>query len=145
MLNPKIFEESSTVFGKPNIDLFASRINRQVSSYVAWKPEPEAFAIDAFSIKWDFDLNYAFPPFNMIGRTIAKAEREKANMILIVPDWPTQVWFPQAMKLSDNKLYFAPHKNNLILPHREEAVHPMAKKLRMVAINCKQKTSSKHR
>ena len=49
-LNPKIYKAVCDTFGTPEIDLFASRINRQTEKYVSWKPEPEAFAFDAFSI-----------------------------------------------------------------------------------------------
>ena len=34
--------------GNPSIDLFASRLNHQVSCYVSWKPDPGAAFIDAF-------------------------------------------------------------------------------------------------
>ena len=36
----------------PEIDLFASRINCQFPQYVAYRPDPGAVAIDAFSIPW---------------------------------------------------------------------------------------------
>ena len=42
----------SQVFYIPWVDLFASRLNRQVDLFVSWKPEPEAWAVDAFSISW---------------------------------------------------------------------------------------------
>lgn len=35
---------------EPECDLFATRVNKQFEKYVSWKPEPESFAIDAFSI-----------------------------------------------------------------------------------------------
>jgi len=33
---------------------------------------------DAFQIHWDKSLNYAFPPFCLIGRVLAKLQREKS-------------------------------------------------------------------
>ena len=48
---------------KPDIDLFASRINHQFSNYVSYRPDPETIAIDAISLNWsNLDFN-AFPPF----------------------------------------------------------------------------------
>jgi len=37
-LDRKIFKRICKVFGKPEIDLFASRLNRQVKTYCAWHP-----------------------------------------------------------------------------------------------------------
>ncbi|KAK6169841.1 hypothetical protein SNE40_020818 [Patella caerulea] len=51
-LNKSLFNELSDIFGHPDIDMFASRLNKQINKYVAWKPDPQAFAIDAFSIPW---------------------------------------------------------------------------------------------
>jgi hypothetical protein len=44
------------------VDLFASAWNRQLDFFVSWKPQPEAMAVDAFSINWIILKGYAFPP-----------------------------------------------------------------------------------
>ena len=49
-LNNKIFEKIVHVFGQPEIDLFASRLNKKVDRFVSWKPDPEAEANNAFSM-----------------------------------------------------------------------------------------------
>lgn len=41
-----IFERLCGWFGVPDIDLFASRINAQLPTYVSWKPDPGAKYID---------------------------------------------------------------------------------------------------
>ena len=45
---------------KPDVDLFASRINHQFPRYVSSRPDPEAIAIDAFSLNWSTLNFYAF-------------------------------------------------------------------------------------
>ena len=51
---------------KPEIDSFAPRLNHQCSNYVSYRPDPEALAIDAYSLDWS-NLNlYAFPPLSVI-------------------------------------------------------------------------------
>ena len=37
----------------PEIDLFASPINYQVKPFVPYKPNPEAFAVNAFLLNWN--------------------------------------------------------------------------------------------
>ena len=43
-----------------SFDLFASRLNHKVSSYSAWKPDPRARFIDAFSVYWSSFGNLRF-------------------------------------------------------------------------------------
>lgn len=50
---------------KSNIDLFASWLNHKLKPFVAYQPDPEAEAINAFSISWKPYLFYAFPPFSI--------------------------------------------------------------------------------
>ena len=51
---------------KPDIDVFASRINNQVDKFVSYQPDPHAFAVDAFSMDWQGLNFYAFPPFSCV-------------------------------------------------------------------------------
>ena len=50
MLSAPIFQRIVALFGKPDIDLFASRLNAQVEDYVSLKPHPIAKFVDAFTI-----------------------------------------------------------------------------------------------
>ena len=80
----------------PHIDLFASRINYQLEKYVSFKPDPGAFAIDAFTPDWANLKLYAFPPFNVIPMVLRKIQADKATGIYVFLNWPTQAWFPKA-------------------------------------------------
>ncbi len=51
-LKPKLFDYIVSQFGAPDIDLFASRSNKQLDNYVSWRPDPYAKFIDAFSESW---------------------------------------------------------------------------------------------
>ena len=42
----KLFQKIIDKFGKPDINLFASRINRELKRYVSWNPEPETMAVN---------------------------------------------------------------------------------------------------
>ena len=74
-----------------DIDLFASKLNFQIKKSCAWKPEPLASFIDAFTLNWnDFNSVYIFPPFSLLGSCVQKIRMEKAKGIVIAPLWPTQ-------------------------------------------------------
>lgn len=61
-LNTAIFSKINNLWGPLELDLFASRLNRQLDKYVAWRRDPEATYIDAFSLSWTDKSIYVFPP-----------------------------------------------------------------------------------
>ena len=84
----------------PGIDLFATHINCQFHQYVAYRPDAEAVAIDAFSIPWTGLKLYAFPPFSVIPSLLKKIQEDQAERVCLLPSWPTQPWFPKAMQIA---------------------------------------------
>lgn len=71
------FKKILLMFGEPDIDLFASRINHQQSVYASWLLDPGSAYIDAMSFSWKNLFIYAFPPFSMIWPTIQKINMDK--------------------------------------------------------------------
>ena len=45
-------------------------------------------------MSWEDVTFYAFPPFSILPRVLQKVRADKAQGVLIVPRWPTQVWWP---------------------------------------------------
>ena len=128
------YSQLVALWGRPSIDLFASRLNHKVIPYVAWKPDPGASAIDAFTLNWsDYSLSCCFPPFSLIGKVLQKIQMEKATAILVVPDWTSQFWYPMLLKLLDGPPYHIRHQaKTLTLPHNPEKTHPLHPKLRLI-------------
>ena len=75
----------------PEIDLFATLINCQFPQYVAYRPDPEAVAIDAFSIPWSGLKFYAFPSFSVIPSLLKKIQEDQAEGVCVLPSWLTTV------------------------------------------------------
>ena len=72
MLNKNAFEKIIQYLQfYPKIDLFASRLNKQLPVFVSYRPDPEAAYVNLFSMEWKIEF-YAFPPFSLIGRIIQK-------------------------------------------------------------------------
>ena len=133
-LNPAVLANAIKQFKfEPEIDLFASRLNKQFDCYCTYKPDPDAMYIDAFSISWNTLRLYCFPPFSCILQTIQKIKRDHAQGILVVPDWPTQPWYPllQALLLQKPVL-LQPSSTLLSLPAFPHTVHILHKKMRIL-------------
>ena len=133
-LNEEIFLKISRIWGMPDIDMFASRLNKQVDCFVSWRPDPDAFAVDGFSLNWsNYALIYAFVPFSLIGRTIQKLRQDVAEMVLVAPVWLTQNWYPAVLELLiDNPRIFKVTGNTLTIPQSEK-IHPLVNKLHLMA------------
>ena len=98
-LDGEVFRQITVKLGSPNIDLFASRTNTKIKNFCAWKPDPEAVCIDAFTINWHPYFVYAFPPFCLIGRVLQKIATEVVTGVIIFPYWPTQPWFSKLAQM----------------------------------------------
>ena len=133
-LSTNVFYEICQNFGFPDIDLFASRNNKQIDKYVSWKPEPDAYAVDAFSIQWSNDFMYIFPPFSIVGKVMRKIIEEKVRVILIIPYWPTQYWYPMAIRAAKEVMVLRTSESLLRLSHDKDKVHPLFPKLKLRAL-----------
>ena len=50
MISDVAFNQLKDLWGNPEVDLFASRLNKKLEKYVSWEPVPELFAMDSFSV-----------------------------------------------------------------------------------------------
>ena len=114
------------MMGETQMDLFADRMNAQKIRYMSWKPDPGAETVDAFSVSWTDLKAYAFPPICLIGRCLAKAQKDQATILLITPVWTAQPWFPTVLEMSMELPVLLPqHPKGLTSPQGEP--HPMWK------------------
>lgn len=132
-LDPLVFRKICRLFFLPASDLFATRINTQLSRFVSWKPDPDAYHTNAFTLSWTEGLNYAFPPFSIIGRVLKKIQEDKATLLVVLPLWPTQPWFPTALQLLVAEPVLLP-RECVFLPQSPALVHPMGDRLRLAAM-----------
>lgn len=133
MLLPHIFQSISQLYYTPDVDLFATRINTQLPAYVSWKPDPCAIHVNAFTMTWSNKNFYAFPPFSIISRVLQKLQEDEATVMVILPLWPTQVWFPTALRLLTAPPVLLP-RLPLVLPQNPTLTHPRSQVLILTAM-----------
>ena len=99
-LHPQVARALLRAWGNPSIDLFATCLNAKLPLYCSLVPDPQAVFEDAFRHPWD-DLDlYAFPPFPLVGRAIARVqESSRVAMTLVAPLWPEKEWFADLLLL----------------------------------------------
>ena len=99
-LHPQVARALLRAWGNPSIDLFATCLNAKLPLYCSLVPDPQAVFEDAFRHPWnDLDL-YAFPPFALVGRVIARIQQSsRVAMTLVAPLWPEKEWFADLLLL----------------------------------------------
>ena len=117
MLDPTIFQVINSLWGPLEVDLFASRITKQIPRFFSWKPDPLAEAVDAFKHTWTGFTGYANPPWGLIGRCVQYILQQGATIVLITPLWPGQPWYPTLFPLLlDNPRLLPPSPDLLMSP-----------------------------
>ena len=69
----------------PQVDLFATRLNKQIDKYVSWMPDPYCIAVNVLNFSWKTHKIYVFPPFSLVGAAISKLIRDNTIRIMIIP------------------------------------------------------------
>ena len=79
---------------KPNIDLFASHLNYKIKPYCSFRSDLFCMRVDAFTLNWSEWIPYAYPPFSILNRCLAKLDTDNmTDIAMIVPVWPTTPFF----------------------------------------------------
>ncbi len=103
-LTDKFFALLQRRRGPFSIDLFASRTNARLPRYYSRYPDPGAEATDALAQDWTREQAYCFPPFPIIGQVLRKLHLEGGRMLLVVPSWHAQSWWPSLLALVDREV-----------------------------------------
>ena len=81
------------------IDVFASRLNTKLPSFISRYADPYSNCIDAFSIPWKDNI-YIFPPIPVLHNVLSKFIADNVGHgLLVCPLWPSQPWFPTVLDL----------------------------------------------
>ena len=84
-LNPILFQKINLLLGPLSTDLFASRLSTQLLSFVSWKPDPQAMAVDAFTVDWGSIPGKlcANPPWNLVGRVLSQDLNQRVEELVL--------------------------------------------------------------
>ena len=88
-------------FQSPEIDMFASRLNKQLAKNASWMPDPGSTVIDSMTISWKKKIIFAFPSFSMTWPTNKKIEQDARKALMFVPMWSAQIWFTRVLELAE--------------------------------------------
>ena len=114
-LNKTVFRSLCRIW-PVQIDLFATSANRRCSIYISPYRDPQSAGTDAFLQSWDGLQAYAFPPFAIIPRVLAKLQESRGTeLTLVAPHWAQRPWFPDILQLSLAPPVILPDRPDLLL------------------------------
>ena len=132
--SPVISENLSTE-GNPRNGSICFQIISSDQDLILWRPGPLSQAADVCHRNWFHKSLYAFPPFCLIPMVLSKVLKDKVlMMILVTPGWPSQLWYPEAMRMSIQQPILLTWKRDLLKNPKTE-IQPLVqnKTLKLVA------------
>ena len=97
------------------IDLFATSLNHRLPVYFSLMVDPQSAGTDALLQLWDDLQAYAFPPFGLIPRVLAKVRQSwRLEHALVAPFWAQHPWFPDLLELLVEIPFFLPRRRDLL-------------------------------
>jgi hypothetical protein len=122
-LSPKVTSLLWQLWGQPHVDLFATKSNAKLPTYVSPLPDVQAWRQDALSFPWTGLWGYAFPPFALIPEVLQKVRDHPCEIILVAPDWPARSWYPALLDLLVDKPFQLPLFRSLLRQPDSHLVH----------------------
>ncbi|CAM4657101.1 unnamed protein product [Leuciscus chuanchicus] len=116
-LHPQIAQLLWDIFGRADVDLFASTENAHCP--VFFTKQRDALAHD-----WPSRPLYAFPPIAMLPQVIKHIRESKCSLLLVAPHWRNQVWFSELMQLTSTTPWPIPVRKDLLSQARGAIWHP---------------------
>ena len=132
-LHHSVVQSMWALWGRPLIDLFATRDNNKLPTFVSPYPDEMAFATDALAISWNGMWAYAYPPTQIIPAVLAKVKRDAVEMIMVAPWWPKKVWSLDLLELSLERPRALPIRRNLLAQPKSNIFHENPHVLRLHA------------
>ena len=83
-LSQQVFDLLSSKWGRPQVDLFATRFNYKLPQFVSPVPDPTAWGVDALSLTWEQLEAYAFRPVSLIPQVISKLRYQGCRRMILI-------------------------------------------------------------
>ncbi|GAQ85469.1 reverse transcriptase [Klebsormidium nitens] len=148
-LTPKVFADVISLFGRPDVDLFASDTWHVAGRFVTPRYMPGCLAVDALRTDWrtlvkQGETAWIFPPVRAIPSVLQSLRNFRTDAILVVPEATTTNWWVELMSLGSGAVMAGPlaieRSTDACIPSRRVpagTVNPALYKLRVFKINWK--------
>ena len=132
-LHPEVVETIWDLFGKAEVDLFASGESTHCPLWFSWREETSPLGQDALAHDWPNILLYAFPPLPLMLPTLQRVLQKGHRVLLVAPFWPGRTWFPLLHSLCRSAPWCLPDREDLLSQLGGRIWHPDPRRLQLWA------------
>ncbi|XP_033996783.1 uncharacterized protein LOC117491055 [Trematomus bernacchii] len=132
-LHPEVVETIWSLFGRAEVDLFASEESRHCPLWFSWAEVTSPMGQDALAHDWPDSLLYAFPPQPLLLQKLQRVLTQGHRLLLVAPRWPGRVWFPLLRSLCCGPPWRLPDRKDLLSQLRGQIWHPDPHRLQLWA------------
>jgi hypothetical protein len=93
-LDPRVFRSIDNCWGPHTYDRFASMKTNQLPRFSSKYMNPGCDSTDAFTVSWEGENNWLFPPPYLIPRVLRHMSANNEYGTLLIPYWPSAPWWP---------------------------------------------------
>lgn len=123
--NPRIFELAASLWGRPDIDAFATTLNTQLPVFWSARPGMGAAAVDALAQDLSGLFLWANPPWDLIPALLHRIRLyPTARVTLVLPHWQSASWYPELLDLQP-ELRVLPPQVDSFLPGWQSSIQPI--------------------
>ena len=93
-VNTSMFQYLNKLWGHFTVDLFADTTSRKVKRFYSRHWVQNSQGVDAFAFSWKNENCWIVPPVRLIPQVLRKLLFDKSKGTLVVPRWPSSVFWP---------------------------------------------------
>ncbi len=122
-LHPEKVQLMWRCFGDAQVDLFASLDTSHCQLFFSLSEG--TLGANALAHSWPRGLRkYMFPPVSLLIQTLCKVREDEEQVLLVVPYWPNQTWFPELMLLATAPPWQIPLRRDFLSQRGGTLWHP---------------------
>lgn len=91
-LNAGVFRQLDAAWGPLTVDRFATAENSRLPRFNSLVASAGTKGINGWSQPWSGENNYVCPLLSQAGLVLPKTQREGANVVALLPEWPAMPW-----------------------------------------------------
>lgn len=84
-----------------SVDAMATAENKQLESFISWKPEAGCAAVDFLSCPLSVETTYFVnPPIRLMQRVLNRIRHAAIRAVVVAPQWPSATWWPDLLQMA---------------------------------------------
>ncbi|XP_062279213.1 uncharacterized protein LOC133984014 [Scomber scombrus] len=124
LLHPEVVFNIWDVFGRAEVDLFATEESTHCPLLFSLTEETSPLGQDALAHDWPEGLLYAFPPIPLILQILQRVLQHGHRLLLVAPFWLGRTWFPLLHRLCRSSPWRLPDRMDLLSQLGGQIWHP---------------------